>query len=226
MTAYPLGLALGFDLGRWFRTIVQRKTEGTAENRLVCGIYSLWAGAWVSSVVIPLDWDRAWQKFPIPNAVGAMLFCLSTAIGLFVKDHCRCCMVGRFCSASPVAKVAKAAKVASKIPKKTPAKRSQPAASSGSPAPSGSSDATAESKPSPKRSPAKKAAALLTKGRRSRSPSKTPAKTPAKASAKTPAKKAAAAEAVPETPKRRGRPSKPGTPVGSARASSRRRTAA
>lgn len=223
MTAYPLGLGLGFDLGRWFRTIVQRKTEGTAEHRLVCGIYSLWAGAWVSSVVIPLDWDRAWQKFPIPNAVGAMLFCLSTAIGLFVKDHCKCCMVGRFCSASPVAK---AAKVASKIPKKTPAKRSQPVASSGSPAPSGRSDATTESnpasKPSPKRSPAKKATALLTKGRRSRSPSKTPAKAPAK----TPAKKAAAAEAVPETPKRRGRPSKPGTPVASARASSRRRTAA
>lgn len=28
-------------------------------------------GAWAASVVMPLDWDRPWQVYPIPNVVGA-----------------------------------------------------------------------------------------------------------------------------------------------------------
>lgn len=28
-------------------------------------------GAWAGSVVVPLDWDRDWQAYPIPNVVGA-----------------------------------------------------------------------------------------------------------------------------------------------------------
>ena len=30
-------------------------------------------GAWAGSVVAPLDWDRPWQVYPIPNVVGALL---------------------------------------------------------------------------------------------------------------------------------------------------------
>jgi phosphatidylinositol glycan class F len=30
-------------------------------------------GAWLGAFVIPLDWDRAWQEWPIPCASGAML---------------------------------------------------------------------------------------------------------------------------------------------------------
>lgn len=30
-------------------------------------------GAWAGSVVAPLDWDRPWQAYPIPNVVGAVL---------------------------------------------------------------------------------------------------------------------------------------------------------
>lgn len=30
-------------------------------------------GAWAGSVVAPLDWDRPWQAYPIPNIVGAVL---------------------------------------------------------------------------------------------------------------------------------------------------------
>lgn len=30
-------------------------------------------GAWIGSVVIPLDWDRPWQAYPIPNIVGAVV---------------------------------------------------------------------------------------------------------------------------------------------------------
>lgn len=30
-------------------------------------------GAWAGSVVAPLDWDRAWQTYPIPNLVGGVV---------------------------------------------------------------------------------------------------------------------------------------------------------
>lgn len=29
-------------------------------------------GAWVGSVVVPLDWDKDWQEYPIPNVIGAL----------------------------------------------------------------------------------------------------------------------------------------------------------
>ena len=29
-------------------------------------------GAFIGSVVFPLDWDRPWQIYPIPNIVGAI----------------------------------------------------------------------------------------------------------------------------------------------------------
>lgn len=30
-------------------------------------------GAWAGSVVAPLDWDRDWQTYPIPNVMGALI---------------------------------------------------------------------------------------------------------------------------------------------------------
>lgn len=30
-------------------------------------------GAWSGSVVAPLDWDRAWQAYPIPNMIGGLV---------------------------------------------------------------------------------------------------------------------------------------------------------
>ncbi|PVU92356.1 hypothetical protein BB559_003752 [Furculomyces boomerangus] len=36
--------------------------------------FSLWGsllGSWLSAFVIPLDWDRPWQKWPIPGFLGA-----------------------------------------------------------------------------------------------------------------------------------------------------------
>lgn len=29
-------------------------------------------GAYVASIVFPLDWDRPWQIYPVPNVVGAI----------------------------------------------------------------------------------------------------------------------------------------------------------
>lgn len=39
---------------------------------LQCAAIGAVLGAWTGSVVMPLDWDRPWQKYPIPNVVGAV----------------------------------------------------------------------------------------------------------------------------------------------------------
>lgn len=53
-------------------------------------------GAWISSVVAPLDWDRDWQNYPIPNMCGAMfgvvvanIYCLIIGVGKHIgkKRH-------------------------------------------------------------------------------------------------------------------------------------------
>ncbi len=42
-------------------------------------------GAWISSIVAPLDWDRDWQNYPIPNVCGTMMgMALSNAYWLIV----------------------------------------------------------------------------------------------------------------------------------------------
>lgn len=34
--------------------------------------------AWGSAIVVPLDWDRPWQKWPVPGIMGA---CVGAAVG-------------------------------------------------------------------------------------------------------------------------------------------------
>nr|CDJ93938.1 GPI biosynthesis protein Pig-F domain containing protein [Haemonchus contortus] len=29
-------------------------------------------GAWLGALVIPLDWDRWWQRYPLPNFAGSV----------------------------------------------------------------------------------------------------------------------------------------------------------
>lgn len=41
-------------------------------------------GAWLGAFVIPLDWDRPWQEWPIPCSLGAMIgFILSHVVMMF-----------------------------------------------------------------------------------------------------------------------------------------------
>lgn len=77
LTILPIGLFLGpsktiqylfydtfelyssFDI--WQLELLQYNAFGTL------------VGAWAGSIVAPLDWDRPWQVYPIPNFVGAVL---------------------------------------------------------------------------------------------------------------------------------------------------------
>uniref|UniRef100_A0A914BZH1 Phosphatidylinositol-glycan biosynthesis class F protein n=1 Tax=Acrobeloides nanus TaxID=290746 RepID=A0A914BZH1_9BILA len=47
-----------------------------------CAVGSL-AGAWLGAIVIPLDWDRWWQKWPIPCLFGIFIGAL---LGLLVAQ--------------------------------------------------------------------------------------------------------------------------------------------
>uniref|UniRef100_A0A183E2G4 Phosphatidylinositol glycan, class F n=1 Tax=Gongylonema pulchrum TaxID=637853 RepID=A0A183E2G4_9BILA len=35
----------------------------------LCGIF----GAWLGAIALPLDWDRWWQRWPLPCVFGALL---------------------------------------------------------------------------------------------------------------------------------------------------------
>lgn len=77
LTILPIGLFLGpsktvqylfydsFELSSafdvWQLDLLQYNAFGTL------------VGAWAGSIVSPLDWDRPWQAYPIPNVVGAVL---------------------------------------------------------------------------------------------------------------------------------------------------------
>lgn len=49
-----------------------RVSRDALYDLLLCGLRYTLLGTWVGSFVIPLDWDRPWQVWPIPCASGAM----------------------------------------------------------------------------------------------------------------------------------------------------------
>ncbi|XP_067646932.1 uncharacterized protein PIG-F [Eurosta solidaginis] len=51
------------------------KSEDTAIGLFKYNALGAILGAWAGSVVAPLDWDRDWQAYPIPNVVGALIGC-------------------------------------------------------------------------------------------------------------------------------------------------------
>lgn len=48
-------------------------------------------GAWSGSIVTPLDWDRLWQSYPIPNIVGAVLGFTFANIHTFLTSIVQTC---------------------------------------------------------------------------------------------------------------------------------------
>jgi len=41
------------------------------QEYLLWSAYGTFLGAWLGAIVIPLDWDRWWQRYPIPCAFGS-----------------------------------------------------------------------------------------------------------------------------------------------------------
>lgn len=70
LAVYPLVYELGVDGEKWKR-IFEARSVGN--GREFWGGAAALVGAWVAAVVIPLDWDRVWQRWPVPILVGAYL---------------------------------------------------------------------------------------------------------------------------------------------------------
>ncbi|KAI1308455.1 hypothetical protein EDD11_004278 [Mortierella claussenii] len=86
LTFYPASFVLGTDLKSWIRIYIHNSPQTYTEAALYCqGMMAIF-GAWLGSIVIPLDWDRPWQAWPVPCVLGAFLFyCIGTVAGLVVS---------------------------------------------------------------------------------------------------------------------------------------------
>lgn len=76
---------------QWLRVFRHRRFQSSTETGLFYGCLGLLAGNWLACVVIPLDWGRAWQRWPIPNALGGSIGYLLATI---LVSCCRCCWAG------------------------------------------------------------------------------------------------------------------------------------
>ncbi|KNC52357.1 uncharacterized protein AMSG_08330 [Thecamonas trahens ATCC 50062] len=58
--------------------------SGARDERLIAGMaWGAVVGAWLSAAALPLDWDRPWQAWPIPPAVGSVCgFVVGSALAL------------------------------------------------------------------------------------------------------------------------------------------------
>ncbi|KAL6725076.1 hypothetical protein Aduo_019894 [Ancylostoma duodenale] len=51
--------------------LFEGRYRGSTELLAHRAIFGALIGAWLGAFVIPLDWDRWWQRYPFPNFVGA-----------------------------------------------------------------------------------------------------------------------------------------------------------
>lgn len=67
---YPVIYTRGTDgTGAW-RALASGSQTARQLDAAVGGLWGACAGAWLGAVPIPLDWDRAWQQWPITVVVG------------------------------------------------------------------------------------------------------------------------------------------------------------
>lgn len=71
MTVVPSCMNVGADQTMSF--LIGRSEDGFLLNDMIVRyIQFTILGTWLGAIVIPLDWDRPWQEWPISCAVGAM----------------------------------------------------------------------------------------------------------------------------------------------------------
>ncbi|KAH9494407.1 hypothetical protein Btru_021827 [Bulinus truncatus] len=67
----PLCIFCGLDLENWYHLFTTSSNLGVKTLVYYTSIFSV-IGAWAGAAVIPLDWDRPWQVWPISCAVGGI----------------------------------------------------------------------------------------------------------------------------------------------------------
>ncbi|XP_014224220.1 phosphatidylinositol-glycan biosynthesis class F protein [Trichogramma pretiosum] len=75
LTLIPTALHIGID--NVIVILIQTNTPVYMNVRLVntvkFHVMVVWFGTWLGAFVLPLDWDREWQAWPIPCMLGALI---------------------------------------------------------------------------------------------------------------------------------------------------------
>lgn len=69
------------------RLLIDRDLETSAEKTCVHVAYGCALGAWTGCFVLPLDWDRWWQQWPLPCCFGALAGASLALVHLFLFDN-------------------------------------------------------------------------------------------------------------------------------------------
>lgn len=70
---FPLGCELGSNSLVWARALSWSLNPTRIERIAFYMFYLTLLGAWIGAIAFPLDWQRKWQKYPIPLVVGAQV---------------------------------------------------------------------------------------------------------------------------------------------------------
>jgi phosphatidylinositol glycan class F len=70
-TVWPPALALGVSYDQWFALFVRSERPDDMCS-FVRRAYAVALGCWLGALVIPLDWDRPWQQWPVSCTYGAL----------------------------------------------------------------------------------------------------------------------------------------------------------
>ncbi|XP_038075346.1 phosphatidylinositol-glycan biosynthesis class F protein-like [Patiria miniata] len=73
LSTLPCLCVLGTNSEVWNRFTAQRRPQPGLETCVQYAALASLLGAWMGAFTIPLDWDRPWQVWPIPCAIGALL---------------------------------------------------------------------------------------------------------------------------------------------------------
>lgn len=73
LTFIPASLHLGVDGALEIITGAQSQKGNVLVEAVKMNIQVTLLGTWLGAIVIPLDWDRPWQAWPIPCVTGALL---------------------------------------------------------------------------------------------------------------------------------------------------------
>jgi phosphatidylinositol glycan class F len=82
MTLAPASVILKSDSSKWCLCILGRP-RSKLEMLLVFSVLGAIVGSWLGAFVIPLDWERPWQVWPISCVVGAVIgHLIGCAVGI------------------------------------------------------------------------------------------------------------------------------------------------
>nr|CAG8497850.1 12801_t:CDS:2 [Entrophospora candida] len=90
LTTFPSASTLKNHKSLWIKVFPDYSPESIPEIMIFYSTFSTIIGAWLSGSVIVLDWDRPWQKWPIPCVIGGYLEPILTDVGLPTVEYCAC----------------------------------------------------------------------------------------------------------------------------------------